>query len=378
MCRAGTKEENMEKKTGEYYRREVKSFIKEFLHMLMLEDRQEHLAAHPDDKGNGFYDRDLTTSIGHLDDLKVPRTRSGEFSPAVLPSRRRASFDLEELVFAMHVGGSSTRDISRFIERVYSASLGRDAISRLTDVAQGVIDKWKNRPLEKHYTAIFLDATFVKLRRGDVRSEPVYVAIGVLPNGDRQILGFTIFGSEGESAASWHEYLRKLKERGVKTVDLFITDNLSGLTETIGRVFPDAQHQLCVVHQVRNCLRDTRSKDKAELATDMKSIYRADNVITARENFDTFKKKWQQRNPKAVHRWELNLANLLTFMNFPAGLRRYIYTTNMLERLNKEIKRRIKVIESFSNEHSLEKMLYLILREEDEKLSKRKMPNVGI
>ena len=278
----------------------------------------------------------------------------------------------------MHVGGSSTRDISRFIERVYSASLGRDAISRLTDVAQGVIDKWKNRPLEKHYTAIFLDATFVKLRRGDVRSEPVYVAIGVLPNGDRQILGFTIFGSEGESAASWYEYLRKLKERGVKTVDLFITDNLSGLNETIGRVFPDAQHQLCVVHQVRNCLRDTRSKDKAELATDMKSIYRADNLGIAKENFDTFKKKWHQRNAKAVHRWELNLTNLLTFMNFPASLRRYIYTTNMLERLNKEIKRRIKVIESFSTEHSLEKMLYLILREEDEKLSKRKMPNVGI
>ena len=216
------------------------------------------------------------------------------------------------------------------------------------------------------------------MRRGDVRSEPVYVAIGVLPNGDRQILGFTIFGSEGESAASWHEYLRKLKERGVKTVDLFITDNLSGLSETIGRAFPEAQHQLCVVHQVRNCLRDTRSKDKAELAADMKTIYRADNLGVARENFEIFKKKWLQRNSKAVHRWELNLTNLLTFLNFPAGLRRYIYTTNMLERLNKEIKRRIKVIESFSTEHSLEKMLYLILREEDEKLSKRKMPNVGI
>jgi transposase-like protein len=266
----------MEKKTDEYFRREVKSFIKEFFESLMLDELKQHLELRPDDKGNGFYDRDLTTSMARVEGLKVPRTRSGEFNPAILPERRRASFDLEELVFAMHVGGSSTRDISKFIERVYSASLGRDAISRLTDVAQGVIDKWKNRPLAKEYAVIFLDATYVKLRRGDVRSEPVYIAMGVLPNGDRQILGFTMFGSEGESAGAWHEYLLKLKERGVKSVKLFVTDNLRGLTQTTARVFPESQYQLCVVHQVRNCLRDTRASDKAELAQDMKTIYRAD------------------------------------------------------------------------------------------------------
>lgn len=368
----------MEKKTDEYFRREVKSFIKEFFESLMLDERKQHLESKPDDKGNGFYDRDLTTSMAHVEGLKVPRTRSGEFNPAILPERRRASFDLEELVFAMHVGGSSTRDISKFIERVYSASIGRDAISRLTDVAQGVIDKWKNRPLAKEYAVIFLDATYVKLRRGDVRSEPVYVAMGVLPNGDRQILGFTMFGSEGESAGAWHEYLLKLKERGVKTVTLFVTDNLRGLTETTARVFPESQHQLCVVHHVRNCLRDTRAGDKAELAHDMKKIYRADNLTVAKENYEALKAKWEKRNPKTVRRWETNLNHLLTFYNFDAGLRRYIYTTNALERLNKEIKRRIKVIEVFSTEHSLEKMLYLILREENEKLEKRKMPNVYI
>lgn len=366
----------MERKTDEYFRREVKSFIKEFFEELMLDERKQHLESKPGDKGNGFYDRDLTTSMAHVEGLKVPRTRSGGFNPAILPERRRASFDLEELVFAMHVGGSSTRDISKFIERVYSASIGRDAISRLTDVAQGVIDKWKNRPLAERYAAIFLDATYVKLRRGDVRSEPVYVAMGILPNGDRQILGFAMFGSEGESAGAWHEYLLKLKERGVKSVNLFVTDNLRGLTEATARAFPASQHQLCVVHHVRNCLRDTRSSDKTELAHDMKKIYRADNLLAAKENLELFKEKWKKRNSKAVLRWEANASHLLTFLRFDAGLRRYIYTTNVLERLNKEIKRRIKVIEVFSTEHSLEKMLYLILREEDEKLQKRKMPNV--
>ena len=117
------------------FRREAKSFIKEFFESLMLDERKQYLESRPDAKGNGFYDRDPTTSMAHVDGLKVSRTRSEEFNPAILPERRRASFDLEELVFATHVGGSSTRDTSKFIERVYSASLGRDAISRLTDVA---------------------------------------------------------------------------------------------------------------------------------------------------------------------------------------------------------------------------------------------------
>ena len=131
-----------------------------------------------------------------------------------------------------------------------------------------------------------------------------------------------------------------------------------------------------MVHQVRNCLRDTRASDKAELAHDMKLIYRAENLLIAKEHFEQFKKKWRSKNNKAVMRWEANLNYLLTFFKFDAGVRRYIYTTNVLERLNKEIKRRIKVIEAFSTEHSLEKMLYLILREEDEKLQKRRMPNI--
>ena len=366
----------MNKKTDEYFRKEVKSFIKDFFETLMLEERKQHLENTPFDKGNGYYQRDLTTSMAHLNDLNVPRTRSGEFNPVILPERRRASFDLEELVFAMYVGGSSTRDISRFIEKVYSASLGRDAISRLTDVAQETIDKWKNRPLMSEYAVIFLDATFVKLRRADVRSEPVYIAMGVLPNGEREILGFTLFGSEGESAGAWNEYLLKLQQRGVRSVKLFVTDNLSGLKETTAQVFPGSEHQLCVVHQIRNCLLDTRARDKAELAHDMKTIYRADNLASARVNFKTFKAKWSTRNPKVVKRWENNLPHLLTFYKFDPGLRRYIYTTNVLERLNKEIKRRVKVIESFSTEHSLEKMLYLILLEENEKVKKRRMPNL--
>lgn len=368
----------MERNTNENWKREVKSFIKELFETLMLDERKQYLDSAPTDKGNGFYERDLTTSLAHLDELKVPRTRSGKFSPAILPERRRASFDLEELVFAMHIGGSSTRDISKFIERVYSASIGRDAISRLTDVAQSVIDKWKNRPLANEYKIIFLDATYIKLRRGNVRSEPVYVSIGVLPNGDKQILGFSMFGSEGESAGAWNEYLLHLQERGVKSVELFVTDNLRGLTETTARVFPNSKHQLCVVHHVRNCLRDTRASDKAELAQDMKTIYRAESLRAAKNNYETFCTKWEKRNPKIVRRWEANINYLLTFYDFEPGLRRYIYTTNVLERLNKEIKRRVKVIETFSTEHSLEKMLYLILREEDEKISKRKMPNVAI
>ena len=363
----------MKKETKEYYREEVKSVLKELFENLMQQERREYLDDTPFDKGNGFYSRDLITSMGHLESLEVPRTRGGNFKPAILPERRRASFDLEELVFSMHVSGSSTRDISRFIEGVYSAKLGRDAITKLTDVAQETIEKWKNRPLFENYHTIFLDATFIKLRRDSVKSEPVYVAIGILPDGNRHILGFSIFGSEGESALAWIEFLKKLRQRGIKAVELFVTDNLSGMTEAIQSVFPGSKHQLCVVHQVRNSLLRVRHSDKADIAADFKIIYKADNIDIARENFQIVKVKWSKKYPKVLQSWETNLDNLLTFFDFKVEIRIHIYTTNMLERLNKEIKRRVKVIEAFGSERSLEKMMYFILSEENEKMSKRRL-----
>ena len=365
----------MKKETKEYYRSEVKSILKELFEGLMKEERREHLDENPNDKGNGFYERELITSMGQLEDLEVPRTRKGNFKPTILPDRRKASFDLQELVFSMHVSGASTRDISRFIERVYSAKLGRDAISRLTDVAQEVIEKWKNRPLHEEYHTIFLDATFVKLRRGDVKSEPVYIAIGVLPNGHRHILGFAIYGSEGESATAWGEFLKRLRTRGVSKVTLFVTDDLSGMNNAIQSHFPGSDHQLCVVHQMRNSLLNVRHADKSSVSAALKTIYQSDNLAVARENFEKVKKEWIKKYPKVIQSWESNLNHLLTFMNFPVAIRKHIYTTNQLERLNKEVKRRVKVIEVFSSEKSLEKMIYFILTEENDKMSERRMAN---
>ena len=365
----------MKRNVGDELKRQVRKIMKELLEEMMLGERQEYLRDAENDKGNGFYSRELLTSIGPLEDLHVPRSRTGNFKSEIIPERRRTLFDLEEIVFSMYTNGSSTRDIENFVSRVYSAKLSKSAVSRLTEIGSEVIERWRNQPLPENLHTVFLDATFIKLRRGTVKSEPVYIATSISEAGERSILGFWQYGATGESAQAYKQILEQLKNRGLKSVQLFVTDGLSGIGSVIEEVYPAARHQLCITHQMRNSLLLVRNTDKSAISADLKRVYRAENKSMALERFDEFKQKWQKKYPKLISSWEKKLDNLLTFLDFPVGIRRFIYTTNQLERLNKEIKRRTKIIESFSTEASLEKILYFILKEEADKYSRRKMPN---
>jgi len=365
--RENTREQILERFFGE-----LKELIKALMEKLMLEERELYLEEHPT-KGNGYYTRDLLTQYGILEDLKVPRVREGEFHPKLLPYRRRASLELSEAILALYATGASTRDISRFLESVYGAFYSPQSISRLTQVVEEEVEAWRKRPLAREYYAIYLDCTFLSVRRGKAAKEPVYVALGTRPDGRREVLGVWLFGAEGESAQNWRQVVRELWERGVREVRLFISDDLPGIEDAAGEIFPSAKWQLCVVHMVRGSLAQVRKQDREAVAQDLKAIYRADTIEQAQEALGELEARWGGKYPKLVAKWVDKSYALLEFLNHPKSIRPYLYTTNQLERLMKEVKRRTKVVEIFCGPEALEKLLYLVLVQESEKLLARRL-----
>ena len=350
----------------------VKEMVKEFIETLAVEERELYLEEHPETKANGFYTRRLATKYGEIENLKVPRVRDGTFKPRIVPERRKAFFDLGEVTILMFASGASVRDVAKFLEMVYGIYYSPSSLSRLTEIATEKIEKWRKRKLSESYFAIYLDATYISVRRGEVDKEPVYVALGLKPDGTREILGFWLSGAEGESSLIWGEILRELKERGIRSVELFIADGLAGLQEAIKMEFPGSNFQLCVLHTIRNSLKKVRKAYREAVAEDLKKIYKAKTKEEARKALQAFKSRWR-KYPEVVKKWEENFNVLTTFMDYPEEIRPYIYTTNMLERLMKEVKRRVKVIEVFSTPESAYKAIYLVLAEMNERYERTKL-----
>ena len=350
---------------------QLKGLVKGLLEKLMLEERELYLEEHPT-KGNGYYTRDLLTLFGPLEDLKVPRVREGEFHPKILPYRRRTSIELSEAILLLYASGVSTRAISRFLESVYGAFYSPQSVSRLTQVVEEEVKEWRNRPLEKEYYAIYLDCTFLCVRRGKAAKEPVYVALGIRPDGRREVLGFWLFGAEGESSQSWKEVMRELWERGVRRVKLFISDDLPGIEEAVREIFPGAKWQLCLVHTVRASLSKARKADRDELAEDLKAVYRADTVEQAHDALKVLEERWAGRYPDLVAKWLRKSYALLEFMSHPKPSGP-TFTPRTSWRMTAELKRRTKVVEVFCGPEALEKLVYLVLVEQNERFLRRRL-----
>ncbi len=206
--------------------------VKKALEEMMLEEREEYLRAHPETKGNGYYTRELITGLLGIENLRVPGTRDGNFRSVLLPYRKKYTADVEEVIRALFIAGISQRKLAQVLEILYGAKLSASTISRMAEVGSEGVEKWRKRPLEERYAVIFLDATYFSLRRGKISKEPIYVALGVREDGRREVLGWWLGGSEGESAEIWDEILGELKEREVKQVHLFVTDGLEGVVLT--------------------------------------------------------------------------------------------------------------------------------------------------
>jgi len=345
----------------------IRGYFKNMLEKLMFEERSIHLDKNQSTKANGYYERKISSIYGDIDDLQIPRTRDSNFRSELLP---KGSIDpsLERLINELYVTGISTRKIEDVLANHFGVSVSHSSIARMSNVAYEEVLKWKNRPL-KSYSAVFIDAFYFPLRRNNVQKEAVYVALGITPEGHREVIGFWIpGGSEGSS--NWEEIFRDLKSRGVNEIDFIVADGLTGISEAISRVYPNAKYQYCIIHACRSSLNKVRASDKKEIGQSLKEIYFADSKEKAKKALEEFIDKWKRIYPKVTQFWENNFRKLTSFMDLPNKLWRFVYTTNWVERLHKEIKRRIKAMEQFQNEISAERILYSLYTRQNEMYQK--------
>ncbi|MGC4379473.1 IS256 family transposase [Fictibacillus sp. Mic-4] len=351
----------------------VKDFLKEKIEFLLQEEIKNFIKVeNPDQKlqRNGYYPRGLDTKYGRIEELSIPRDRQGQFHTQLFePYERRHENWLEETIVRMYQSGMSTREVGKMVERLVGASYSAATVSNITEATMKDIEAWRKRPITKRFIALFLDALFVKVRRDTVDKEAVYIAMGITEDGHREILGFYVGGNE--SSTGWHDVLSDLYTRGLKQILLGVFDGLSGLEDTFRSVYPKADVQHCVVHKVRNTLNKARKKDQYELAEALKPIYKAPTKKIAIREFEAFKEAWKERYPKIVSSWEENLSTLLSFMDYPSEIRYAIYTTNWIERTNKEIRKRLKTMNSLTSIEAAEKIVYLTIVDMNDKWTER-------
>ena len=275
------------------------------------------------------------------------------------------------MVLALYSKGMSTRDISDVIEEIYDGSISAQTVSNISSAVGEEREAWEKRPLKVRYTAIFIDALWIKIRRDVVDNDAVYIVGGIDEEGHKEILGMYVGATE--SAVMWEEVLRDLKDRGVQEVLEFASDGLSGLKAAIERQFPRALVQRCVTHQMRSTLNKVRSRDKKAMAEDLRDIYRVDSIEEARRNLEAVREKWDKSYKRLLDSWESNLESLMAHLAFPRYLRRFLYTTNWLERMNKELRKMVKTKNSLPTEESAKNLLYFKIRAINDKYEGRRL-----
>ncbi|MFO7296589.1 MAG: IS256 family transposase [Clostridia bacterium] len=349
----------------------LRQFVKASLENIMKEELNQVLASQTEHTTkNGSYTRLFDTRFGRIT-LNVPRDRKGLFRTQVFRPYQRRDGWLEEAVIRMYASGMSTRDIAAFIERILGSAYSPTTISNITEAATEEILAWQQRPLQKRYSVLYLDALFVPLRRDTVEQESIYLAMGVNLDGYREILGFYVGGRE--SATGWKEVLEDLYRRGLHEVLLGVFDGLPGLEEAFRSVYPKADVQRCMTHKMRNTTAAVRQKDRPAITADLKKVYQSPTYEIALQQFAEFQSRWQKKYPREVASWERDLPVLLTFYRYPNAIHSVIYTTNWIERNNKEFRKRLRPMNSIPSIHAAEKVVYFKAVEINTRWSQRRL-----
>jgi putative transposase len=309
---------------------------------------------------NGHSSKTLRTSFGNVE-VAVPRDRDGEFEPQLLKKNQTSvSQDIEEKILSMYAKGMTTGDIEMHIRDIYGAAVSDTTVSRITDKILPVAKEWQQRPLESVYAVVFLDAIHYHVRsEGQIVKKAVYIAIGVNLDGHKEVLGMWV--GENESAKFWATVLNGLRNRGVEDIFIACTDNLSGFSEAIEAVFPKTEIQNCILHQIRNSTKYVSYKDLKALMADLKAVYAAVDEPSALEALNSFSEHWDKKYPKISASWRENWPNLSTYFKYPQEVRRLIYTTNVIEGFNRQLRKVTKTRSVFPTDDSLLKMLYLAM-----------------
>ena len=348
--------------------------LEEILNQVLLAQSAEQLGAAPYERSeqrtayrNGFRDRDLTTRIGTIT-LKVPRHRNGEFSTSMFQRYQRSEQALILAMIEMVINGVSTRKIENVTEELCGKSFSKSTVSNLCKQLDPIVKAFQNRQLEKHYPFLVVDAIYLKVREnGRVRSKGLLIAKAVNESGHREIIGFQIANSESET--SWSDFFSYLQERGLADVDLVVSDNHKGLVKAIQKHFQGAAWQRCQTHFSKNILDKTPKRLKAEVKAHLRSIYDARDINEARRLLGETLVKFEQSAAKAMNLLEEGFEDILAVIGLPEKYRKRLRTTNSIERLNEEIRRRDRVIRIYPNEASAIRLIGALLIEHDEKWS---------
>ena len=345
----------------------IEQTVKEKLEALMKIEHDQYLEENPGIK-NGSYKRNLKTKYGELRQLSVPRNRDNTFHSAVIESNKTVG--LEELITSLYSNGVSTRRISSILKDILNNRYSPSSISRITDLALEEVNKFVNRKLDKRYIAVMLDGLFFYLRRETVDKEPVIFALGIKESGEYEILGFYL--TIKKSHNNYKDVLEDLYRRGLKESLLFIADGITDLDEEVMKIYPGSDFQLCTIHYARGLKSKIKEKD-LEIIEDANKMFRCSNKQEAIIRFNEMKDKWNGKYPNVIYNTERKLGQLLRFYDYPSKIRNSLKSTNEIERLNEEIRRRVKVISSFPDEDSAMKIFYLKSIEFNSKHAFRKM-----
>ena len=337
----------------------VREGVKAVLEEVLQEEMTQHLEAGyreltPTRRGerNGYYQRNLLTPAGKIERLEVPRDREGEFVTEVFERYKRMTGDVEEAVLEMYLSGISVRKIAGVTEALSKVRVGKDAVSRIASRLEEEQREWRERSLEeKEYPYLYLDATYLKVRWGSsVSSLALLACVGVDEEGFREVLAVEVAGSE--KGAAYASLLRGLLDRGLKRVRLVVSDDHEGIKSAVAGELPGAEWQRCTVHFERNVLSHVPATSMGEVAEDLRAIFKVRREKTARALAEEFVELYGKRFPKAVRVFEAGIGDALTYLHYPGSHHAKLRSTNMLERLFKEVKRRTRVVGVFPNETS--------------------------
>ena len=343
----------------------LKDSFKDILQEMLEAEMDVHLGyskgekppTNSDNTRNGYSSKTVRSELGPVE-LNIPRDRKGEYNPKIVPKYSRDVSGIEEKVISLYAKGMSTRDIHEQIKELYGVEVSAELVSKITERIVPEIKEWQNRPLEKVYPFIFMDAIHYKVRdEGQVNKRAAYVVVGIDLEGYKDILGIWI--GDNESAKFWLGVLNDLRNRGVEDVLIFCVDGLTGLEEAIEAVYPKAEVQRCIIHQLRNSFKYVSYKDLKEFTKDFKSVYTAPNEEAALERLYELKEKWGKEYPYAFRSWENNWDVISPFFKYPPEIRKIMYTTNIIEGLHRQFRKVTKTKSVFPSDGALEKMLYL-------------------
>lgn len=363
----------------------VQRLVKDVLENILEAEMDEHLGRdkyqrqsdiEPGERNyrNGYSQKNLRSSFGDVD-LDIPRDRKAEFEPQIIKKYETVCNELDKKIISLYAKGMTTSDIQAEIEDLYGITISPSMVSKITDKVIATATEWQNRMLDKIYPIVYLDAMYFKVRsNGKIVNKAVYICLGYTIEGYKDILGLWV--DEAEGAKFWLGICNDLKNRGVKEILIACMDGLKGLPQAIQTVFPSANIQTCIVHQIRNSIKYIASKDKKSFMKDLKEVYKAPTEELALAQLDKLKETWGNSYGMVIDSWYNNWNNLSTFFDFSPRIRKMIYTTNALEGFNRQVRKYTKSRTIFPTDESLNKCVYLATMEIMEKWT-QPVPNWG-